>query len=309
MASTPIVPSAECPGTVRAAVSPSFAAAQVIVWSLVCTYMLGSTLHYLYFRRRFGRLHQRSLFAVLLGAVGGVCMIMTRSYFDFVGREYFACSWSLVLFYIHLPINAIPDAVAYLRYAAQLDQRQRLANTSWEKVALINWVERAPLKTSVTLREWMRGFGHFMASPLGLGLSRWNMDREEVAMGKLRLASYEVAAVSLFSFLCFFVPLGIRLATDPLMGNGCTGCELQLVDFLLVTVMVFSTAPIVWSFEKRTRNQPDPLGYKQIYWGVQLVGGPLGLGGSLVTLLDPGGELWCAWRHAADQTAAVRQAT
>jgi hypothetical protein len=105
-------PSCQQHPTVTQPVNPTFAIVQVIIWTIACCFMIITTIYYLYVRKRFIRLMRRDWMPVLIATIVGVGYIITRMYYDYVGREQFPCSYSLLLYYMLLPVAFFADVQA-----------------------------------------------------------------------------------------------------------------------------------------------------------------------------------------------------
>ena len=107
-------------------VSPAFATAQAAVFMTACCLYAASFAQLLCMRPRFNRLKKRSLFPTVFSFVSAVGVVLTRSYYDLVGRQYFDCGYALLLYYVASPGAILGELVGFAIYVFELDQRRKL---------------------------------------------------------------------------------------------------------------------------------------------------------------------------------------
>ena len=77
----------------------SFRTAQLAICIVITCGMLLTTMATLWMRKHRRRLRIRSPLPMLIGSFGGITIILVRSSYDYIGREYFPCAAEVAVFY------------------------------------------------------------------------------------------------------------------------------------------------------------------------------------------------------------------
>lgn len=88
---------------------------QLVIFSIIAVFILTTTLFFLWRRANRRRLRHRSLVPIVFGSIFGTVFMMTRVHYNYVGKQYFACTFSTVLYYLVIPVTVGSKMILYFQ--------------------------------------------------------------------------------------------------------------------------------------------------------------------------------------------------
>jgi len=260
-------------------VHPEYAITQLVVFSFASGYVFVFTMLLVLVRRAnpLSPLAKRSLLPLIINCGGSIFIIMTRSYYDFVGREYFSCTFSTILIYLAIPLVAINDVISFQAYVYQLKRREYLKFTTAESMT-----------EEVDEGLWKQ-FLSYLKVVFFVGYTDTSNSHLPLHIPPKRLLFFEINAWLLLSSLMVLAGV-VRVTTEPVyvLENGCVGCRLEQTDFIILVVATIVALPQLIFNWLKTRNQDDPMGVIMMGVSVGVIGAICGCSAVGLAVWDPG---------------------
>ena len=224
-------------------------AAHTYTLAILILYILYSVISlavYNHFRKTTLFLSKRSFPLIICSTIGHLAALTATVIYDYFGPANWPCGLFTFLIYVMFPLSLAPTVLKRMNYLNKVLRVRVLLELQAEKGKM------ASLSGEISFKAL---FAHLRVA---FCHSRTKEDRIlNAKFGTSKALPVLWIGFVFFSFLtCFF----IRLATDPVLYNGCTSCELSNIDSgILIGVCVLNLLIGINGTPLRPDFKRDPL--------------------------------------------------
>jgi hypothetical protein len=147
---------------------------------------------------------------------------------DVVGVQNFPCLLQFLLFHLCIPLTAMAKILKLQRYSI---------HTTSVRVANLRKANSPLLSTSTNGKASWKTFRAFF-TVLFRGRRRATVEERQLALKFMKSSAYTLFAL-VTAYVGSLIGISVRLATDPNLTGGCTGCQLTTTDVAIEMVVVF----------------------------------------------------------------------